>query len=218
MPTKISPMTNYYIRKLYRQKDPYLSQMEDLGEDFSTFMDLEQVLKSLYGMGEIDLMVRQLETLVQYHQGITSQSFTPPEQVLEVEQRIFAILGDSQQADSQAVPANAPPPAASSPQTTVTVETVLQIINQLQESSKTYLGAAITTNYLQSARPRQDWWEQFQIQRSQPVTYSGDLSQSLDDQQKEQAQQWVKGFIQSCAQVITKFPDIVNQTQILSQL
>ncbi len=221
MPTKISPMTNYYIRKLYRQKDPYLSRMEDLGDDFSTFMDLEQVLKSLYSGGEFDLMVRQLETLVQYHQGLTAQSSTPQPQLQEVEQRIFAILGDVTSASQAAATTATSSPLQSSPtipsRSAVTIEALLQILNQLQESSTTFLGATITTNYLQAARPQNDWFEQFQIQRSQPVTYAGDPSQSLDEQQKELAQKWIKGFAQSCAQVITKFPDIVNLTQLLGQ-
>lgn len=217
MPTKISPMTNYYIRKLYRQKDPYLSQVEDMGDDFSTFMDLEQVLKSLYSGGEIDLMIRQLETLVQYHQGLTAQSFTPQPQIQEVEQRIFAILGESS-SPKQAANAPMPAPAASPPKPTVTVDALLEILNQLQESSTTFLGAAITTNYLQAARPQGDWFEQFHIQRSQPVTYAADPSQSLDDQQKELAQKWVKKFVQSCSQVITKFPEIVDLPQLLGQL
>lgn len=214
MPTKISPMTNYYIRKLYRQKDPYLSQVEDMGDDFSTFMDLEQVLKSLYSGGEIDLMIRQLETLVQYHQGLTAQSFTPQPQLQEVEQRIFAILGEASAPASAPLPA----PAASPPKPTVTVDALLEVLNQLQDSSTTFLGAAITTNYLQAARPQGDWFEQFQIQRSQPVTYAADPSQSLDDQQKELAQKWVKKFVQSCSQVITKFPEIVDLPQLLGQL
>ncbi|KAI9133426.1 hypothetical protein ON05_008995 [Acaryochloris sp. CCMEE 5410] len=217
MPTKISPMTNYYIRKLYRQKDPYLSQVEDMGDDFSTFMDLEQVLKSLYSGGEIDLMVRQLETLVQYHQGLTAQSFTPQPQLKEVEQRIFSILGESPTSEQGA---NVPPsaPTASPPKPTVTVDALLKILNQLQESSTTFLGAAITTNYLQAARPQSDWFEQFQIQRSQPVTYAADPAQALDEQQKELAQKWIKGFVQSCSQVITKFPEIVDLPQLLGQL
>lgn len=217
MPTKISPMTNYYIRKLYRQKDPYLSQVEDMGDDFSTFMDLEQVLKSLYSGGEIDLMIRQLDTLVQYHQGLTAQSFTPEPQLKEVEQRIFAILGESQ-TPNQTASVPLPEPAVSPPQPTVTADALLQILNQLQESSTTFLGAAITTNYLQAARPQNDWFEQFQIQRSQPITFSADSSESLDDQQKELAQKWVKGFVKSCSQVITKFPEIVDLSQLLGQL
>lgn len=216
-------MTNYYIRKLYRQKDPYVVQVADMGDDFSTFLDLEQVLKSLYGKGsELDLMIRQLETLVQYHQGLTAQSSVPPAQVKEVEQRIFAILGDSDQAASQYAPVNPLTQKASSHanllESVITVEKLLGILNQLQDHGKTYLGAAITINYLQASRPDQDWLQQFQLQRSQAVTYAGNPSDSLDDQQKELARQWVGRFVQSCAQVITKFPDIVNETQLLSQL
>lgn len=194
-----------------------------MGDDFSTFLDLEHVLKSLYGKGdELDLMIRQLETLVQYHQGLTAQSFAPPAQVQDVEQRIFAILGESNQAASQSTSVNSliekTATNPGTPESAVTVEKLVGILNQLQENGKTYLGSAITSNYLQASRPQQDWFEQFQIQKSQPITYTENPSQSLNDQQRELSQQWVKGFIQSCAQVITKFPDIVNQTQLLSQL
>ncbi len=191
-----------------------------MGDDFSTFLDLEHVLKNLYGRGEtLDLMIRQLETLVQYHQGLTAQSVSPPAQLEEVEQRIFAILGESDQGTGPSISAKAAiQETPTSLETGVTVETLLGILNQLQEIGKTYLGAAITVNYLQAARPSQDWFKQFQIQRSQKVTYPGNLTQSLDDQQKELARQWINTFIQSCAQVITKFPDIVDQPQILNQL
>lgn len=216
MPTKISPMTTYYVRKLYRKKDPYLSQVEDMGDDFSTFLDLDQTLKSLYSTGEVDLMARQLETLVQYHQGLTSQTPTPQSQLQDIEQRIFAILGDTQSAAPPKVPA--PPPPAAPAKPSVTVQQLLKILNQLQTESNTYLGAAITNNYLQSARPNEDWFEQFQIQRSQPVTFTGNPSQALDNAQRELSKKWVKGFIRSCALVIVKFPEIVNLTELLAQL
>lgn len=222
MPTKISPMTNYYIRKLYRQKDPYLSQVEDMGDDFSTFLNLDHVLKSLYGKGnELDLMIRQLETLVQYHQGLTAQSITPPAQVQEVEQRIFAILGESKPAPSSSVSVPSPTQGTqtplSSPELAVTSEQFLKILQQLQTTSITYLGAAITTNYLQASRPKQDWCQQFDVQRSQ-IDYADNPSQVLDAQQLELAQQWVNKFIHSCSQVITMFPSIVDQPQLIQQL
>lgn len=219
MPTKISPMTTYYVRRLYRQKDPYLSQVEDMGDDFSTCLDLEQVLKSLYNEGELNLMARQLETLVQYHQGLTAQGHASGPQLKEVEQRIFAILGESPSAAAQASGTRSPSPSSStSPdQPSITVKQLLRILNQLQEAGTTYLGTAITANYLQSARPDQDWFEQFQVQRSQPVTFTGDLSQALDAPQRDLSQKWVKRFVQSCTQVIAKFPNIVNLDGLLSQ-
>lgn len=221
MPTKISPMTNYYIRKLYRQKDPYLSQVEDMGDDFSTVLNLEHVLKNLYGKGnELDLMIRQLETLVQYHQGLTAQSVTPPAQLQEVEQRIFAILGESQiPSPSVSVPFSTQETQtpASPPEQTITIEQFLQILQQLQTTSITYLGAAITSNYLQASCPKHDWCQQFDVQRSQ-IIYADNPSQSMDVHQIELAQQWVNQFIHRCSQVITLFPSIVDQPQLLRQL
>jgi len=220
VPTKVSPMTTYYVRKLYRQRDPYLSQVEDMGEDFSTFLDLEQVLKRLYDAGELDLMARQLETLVQYHQGLTSQSHTSDSQLQDIEQRIFAVLGESSLDGSQADEGrtSTTPSVDHSAPPDLTVSKLLDMLNQLQEAGSTYLGSAITTNYLQSSRPDSECFKQFQIERSQPVTYSADPSQALDEQQKELAQKWVKGFVQSCSQVITKFPEIVDLPQLLGQL
>ncbi|NJK29875.1 MAG: hypothetical protein HC851_04495 [Acaryochloris sp. RU_4_1] len=222
MSSKISPMTNYYIRKLYRQKDPYVSHVEDMEDDFSTFLDLEQALKSLYGKGnELDLMVRQLETLVRYHQGLTSQSFPQGTEIAAVEQRIFAILGESQEGGSQPISVAVTSQVSANStiaNKTVTVNQLLQILNHLQNVGSTYLGAAVTYNYLKSSRPTPTWFEQFQIVRSQPITFSGNPSQSLEPDQLEQSRQWVQAYIQSCAQVITKFPNIVNQAEILTKL
>lgn len=191
-----------------------------MGDDFSTCLDLEQVLKSLYNPGELNLMVRQLETLVQYHQGLIAQGYVSPTQLQEVEQRIFAILGESSSATAQVNGPRSTSPSSPSPSAppSLTVKQLLRILNQLQEAGTTYLGAAITTNYLQSARPDQDWFEQFQVQRSQPITFTGDLSQALDASQKDLSKKWVKRFIQSCSQVIVKFPDIVNLNELLAQL
>lgn len=199
-----------------------MSHVEDMEDDFSTFLDLEQVLKSLYGKGnELDVMVRQLETLVRYHQGLTSQSFPQTAEIVTVEQRIFAILGETKEEASQPVSVALPSQTLANPSAankTITVDKLLQILNHLQTSGATYLGAAVTYNYLKSSRPTPRWFEQFQIVRSQPITFSGNPAQSLDPAQLEQSRQWVQAFIASCAHVITKFPNIVNQTELLSRL
>ena len=215
----MSPMTNYYIRKLYHQKDSYLSKFEDMDNDLSASLDIGQILKQLYKDSELNLMISQLETLVQYHQGLTSQSSATPAQVKEVEQRIFAILGlvESQQDTDQSVdlPTQIPP---SPPEPKVTVAKLLSVLNSLQESGQTYLGAAVTASYLLESRPSDDWFSQLQIQKSQPITCSGDPSQTLETEQVDLARQWVRDCIQSCSHVLPMFSDIVDQTKLLSQL
>lgn len=217
---KISPMTNYYIRKLYQQKDPYLLRVEDLGDDFSAFLDLDQTLKTLYPSDQISTIIRQLEVLVQYHQTLAAQSPSNPTQLKDLEQRIFAMLGETNTSAHQPGAINSAPslPTKDPTVSPITVEQLLSILKDLYNYGATYLGDTITTNYMIACRPDLDWFGQFQVERARTIVYTGSLAETLDSTQLQGAQQWIIAFIDRCSQVISLFPQMVNRTQLLNQL
>ncbi|NJM95033.1 MAG: hypothetical protein HC792_00705 [Acaryochloridaceae cyanobacterium CSU_5_19] len=220
MLSKVSPMTNYYIRKLYRQKDPYLSRVEDLGDDFSTFFDLDQTLKTLYKSDELETIIRQLEILVHYHQTLVEQGSSSATRRADLEQRIFAMLGETDTSQNQEVTTNHLPsvPTTDTSASTITVEQILSILNDLRSHGATYLGDAIATNYLVACRPPSDWFQQFKIERSLAMLYQGSLDETLDTTQRQGVQEWVVSFIERCSQVIVLFPKIVNRSKLLAEL
>lgn len=126
---------------------------------------------------------RQLETLTERHQILVMQKLSHGEMLIEVERRIFETLGFKRVEVS------------TSSKVKVTVEELVGALNQLSQFSKNYLGAILTANNWQLTRPDFDWLENFQINRSAEITFSGIVTESASVTQLQWVQEWVATFI-----------------------
>ncbi len=92
----LSPTTAYYIRRLIRQNLDQLQSVVATGAGIQAdpLSDLNAVIQSLYlDAKEINTTLFELERLVNFHQGLSSQTGAHRKELSNVEQRIFWLLG-----------------------------------------------------------------------------------------------------------------------------
>lgn len=96
---KLSPVTNYYIRKLLRQSSQQLAaQSSFYGAHPDSFIDLDAILKHLYSEAMVvSAVMQQLEALAQVHQELGIHGSSNLNYKNWLEQQIFQLLGVSYQ-------------------------------------------------------------------------------------------------------------------------
>lgn len=208
--TKPSFSTCYYIRKLLRQHadelKSILSQkvgfcvnsqaiLEQLLHNVYLEDTLEELLKSLYlEESEILAKVQQLEKLILHHQNTVANNPFDYKELGELKQQVFWLLGFKR--------------------IVVEIEDLVSALNQLSKFSNSFLGATLTLKNWQSTRPNFDWLDNFQINRSTEMTFSGVVTESANALQLQWIQEWVTAFINQSSQFIRDFSTITEQKRI----
>lgn len=121
-------------------------------------------------------------------------------------------------ADADA-PAPTPPPSTETPSTpdpgtSIKIKELIDGMNHFSQFTTQYLGPTVVTNYWKSTRPAIDWLNNFQIDRSAQITFSGSgnsASNYLTAEQHQWVKEWVEVFIQRCSKVIRDFPTLIEQ-------
>lgn len=196
--TKPSFSTCYYIRRLLLQHTNKLKSitspkvgfcvnsqaiLEQLLHNVYLEDTLEELLKSLY-LEEAEILgkVHQLEKLTLRHQNIVANNPFSSQELGGLEWEIFWILGFKQ--------------------VVVKIQDLIIALNQLSKFSNNFLGATLTLKNWQSARPNFDWLDNFQINRSPEITFSGVVTESVTTLQLQWIQEWVTAFISQGSQFI----------------
>lgn len=96
-----------------------------------------------------------------------------------------------------------------------TLNEVLAALNQISLYTTQYLGNTVVGNKWKSSRPPIEWLQQFQIDRSAQVTFSGisppDSATPLTEEQHRWICEWVQAFIQQCSAVIREFSGLLRE-------
>lgn len=95
----------------------------------------------------------------------------------------------------------------------VTVEELVATFNLVTHCSKQYLGSSLTEKYFESSRPSFDWLENFQINKSAQITFSGVRGSVVTTLQLKWFEKWVNSFIKNCSLIVHDFPHIIEQNQ-----
>lgn len=96
----------------------------------------------------------------------------------------------------------------------VKIEDLIIALNQLSKYSDNFLGATLTLKNWQSTRPNFDWLDNFQINRSTEMTFSGVVTESVNALQLQWIQEWVTAFINQGSQFIRDFSTVIEQKRI----
>ncbi|NDJ19874.1 hypothetical protein [Myxacorys almedinensis] len=94
---------------------------------------------------------------------------------------------------------------------------ILGMLNRLSQLTKPYLGTAVIVNYLKSSRSEVAWLQQFSIDRSAQIHFSGDPSQierALTPQEHQWIRDWVTAFVRRCSHVVRDFGTLVEQAAL----
>lgn len=97
----------------------------------------------------------------------------------------------------------------------------LLALNGLSQFTTRYLGTQVIVNYWKSTRPKIDWLNQFQVDRSAQISLPEmappTLQQPLSQQEQQWIRDWVAAFIKRCSLVIRDFRPIVEQNALTDQ-
>jgi len=93
----------------------------------------------------------------------------------------------------------------------VTVKELLKALNRLSKFSSNYVGKNLTSNYLQLTRPDLDWLNNFQINRSAEIVFSGVSTEPVSTLQLQSIKEWVAAFIKQCSQIVQDLPILIEE-------
>lgn len=207
--TKPSFSTSYYIRKILlqyvdelksilAQKTGFCLNSQETLEQLlhGVYLEeiLEQLLQRLYVEStNISTKVRRLETLIIQYQKTSRENPFAYQELGEIKQEIFGILGFKR--------------------VVVKIEDLAIALNHLVQFSRDYLGTILTFNHWQSTRPQFDWLDNFQINRAK-ITFSGIATETANATQLQWIQEWAIAFIYQVSQVIKDFGSSIQQKRI----
>ena len=92
-----------------------------------------------------------------------------------------------------------------------TAQELLDRFSVIYDSSNKYLGKIMTTKYFYSSRPDFDWLKQFEISKSNQITFTGISTDSISSLQLRWFQKWINTFIELCSQIIKDFSQLIKQ-------
>ncbi|MGI0494035.1 hypothetical protein ACN4EG_19810 [Alkalinema pantanalense CENA528] len=118
------------------------------------------------------------------------------------------------QPQSVAAAASAPAPAPPIAPDVICLQDQLSAFNDLSQIATQYLGNAIIANHLSRSRPDVPWLQQFSIDRSAHLSFTGDpkqVTQPMSEAEINDMQQWAKAFISQCSRIIRDFPLLAKQ-------
>ncbi|MCJ2543480.1 hypothetical protein JX360_11255 [Synechococcus bigranulatus str. 'Rupite'] len=111
------------------------------------------------------------------------------------------------------------PSAASG--TRMEMDTFMRSLNRLCQITTGYLGKAVIVNYWKAARQEvlqqqgsdAEWLNQFEIERSGQIRYSGTLKE-LDETHQKVLRDWVLAFFHRCEEVIHDFRNLIKSAEL----
>ena len=93
----------------------------------------------------------------------------------------------------------------------VTVEELLKALNHLSRFNSNYIGTKLTANYWQLTRPNFDWLDNFQINRSAEIAFSGAIAEAVSASQHQWVKEWTAAFIKQCSRIIQDLPTMIEE-------
>ncbi|MBE9195791.1 pentapeptide repeat-containing protein [Synechocystis sp. LEGE 06083] len=95
--------------------------------------------------------------------------------------------------------------------TSLTVEDLLLTFEYLGSLGNHYLGSTMASRYLQSTRPKEEWFAQFEVdKKAVKLNYQGPKQEQLTPTQIELAQQWAQQYVKSCAVIFKTFSTMIE--------
>lgn len=214
----LSPMTRYYIRRLLQQHAvalgiaPVSLPITDDTDD-SAFSEQLVRLESLASstLAELDLVVR-------LHQSLSRHGSSYRAYLHNLEAKLFSLMGLTLNSlpalEEPTLPLYFSGAVTSQPQASVSLADALQIMNQVSEIAKKYLGDMMTRNYWQTSRPHSSWFADYEVSPSAEILYRHLRTPQeilLTPEQLDQLQAWLTAFVTQCQRVLPQFSRMLKK-------
>ncbi|OUC13573.1 MAG: hypothetical protein B0A82_16585 [Alkalinema sp. CACIAM 70d] len=109
---------------------------------------------------------------------------------------------------------SAPEPAPPTAPEVIRLQDQISAFNDLSQIATQYLGNAIIANHLSRSRPDVPWLQQFSIDRSAHLSFTGDpqqITRPMNEAEIQDMQQWAQAFVSQCSRIIRDFPQLIKQ-------
>lgn len=93
----------------------------------------------------------------------------------------------------------------------IPIEELLNALNHLSKFISNYMGSKLTANYWQLTRPNFKWLENFQINHSANIAFSGAIAEPVSAVQHLWVKEWTAAFIKRCSQIVQDLPTMIEQ-------
>lgn len=98
----------------------------------------------------------------------------------------------------------------------ITIRELLETLNYMSKCANSYLGVKISVKYLESSRPNCDWLNNFEINNSGTISFTGSGKQAVTQMQLKWYQQWIREYVTLCSQIIKGFSNLVEKQPLPS--
>lgn len=100
----------------------------------------------------------------------------------------------------------------------LTIPQALETLNYVYQTSLHYLGKLMATKYWQSSRPDSTWLEQFSFNSTSIITFTGKISQILQQEEISLLKLWMQNFIQACSVIVLDFSQMIEAEKLFFRL
>ncbi len=199
-------MTRYYIRRLLAERAKSLGlTVSNAESDSQAFGDQLARLESLTAtkLAELDLIVRM-------HQTLSRNGQTYNRYLVNLEQKLFAIMGLGGQVHEELTDITLPQleQTKGTAAKALTLAEVLEHFNKVSDIAQKYLGKTIVANYWRGTRPYSSWFTDFTVTNQARVvcqSYQSTRDVFLSEEQLKHLQSWLEAFIRQCQRVLPQF-------------
>ena len=92
----------------------------------------------------------------------------------------------------------------------IKIDTLLKIMNKISKFSSNYMGPKLIANYWETSRPKHEWLDSFEINRSAEITFSGVGAELVTAAQYRAIKEWVAAFMKQCSLIMQDLPSLIE--------
>ena len=96
----------------------------------------------------------------------------------------------------------------------VNIEQLLNLLEHIIDVSHQYLGKKMVIKYWHSSQPEAEFLNQFSLNKSGYLEFSGNLQAKVNQEELQQVKEWLKSYIKSCTQIFPNFPKMIDRQQL----
>ncbi|MFN4280942.1 hypothetical protein [Thermosynechococcus sp.] len=221
MVASLTPMTRYYILRLFDQERDIFdlagqSLEHAVGDRFQHAGGEREnhILNRLESLAPSELAA--VEMIVRLHRSLRHSSEEERHQRLQLkslEEKLWRILGMANAQDisrAQVIPVKEQP--------SLTVAQALDHLNRVSELAQKYLGKVIVANYWRASRPSTSWFADFVVTDDGYISYHGSLPAAkvvVKPNQQQQLETWLASFVDECRRTLPLFRRDLQKAKLL---
>lgn len=89
------------------------------------------------------------------------------------------------------------------------ISELLALFNSICKFSCKYLGNTLTAQYLEATKPKLEWLQKFQFERTGKLIFSGSITEVASQEQLKSLKNWLDSFMARCSLILPGFKTLI---------